>query len=125
VSTTTAWKEQFQEAVAQYVIERGWVVNANGTDSRSNYYGGPFDFEATDHLRQSHGEKAECSVVKWSDLREDEWRQFAGTFNDEDHSYGISIQIECACGELNGRRLLHEARFGDVLRYLVGFGPEA
>ena len=127
MTTTTTWQEQFKEAVAQYVIERGYVTNAADTDSRSNYYGGPFDFEATRHLREGIGVGRVgdgCSVVRWSDLREDEWRQFAGTFNDEDHSYGISIQIECACGELNGRRLLEEARFGDVLRYLVGFGPE-
>jgi hypothetical protein len=126
MTETTTWQEQFKEAVGQYVIERGWVTLGDDTDTRSGYYGGPYDFEATYHLRPGGTEDdGLCSVVKWSDLREDEWDQFAGTFNDSDHNYGISVKIEeCACGKLNGRRLLHEARFGDVLRHLVGFGPE-
>ena len=51
MSETTTWQEQFKEAVAQYVIERGYVTNADSTDRRSNYYGGPFDYDATRHLR--------------------------------------------------------------------------
>lgn len=117
-----SWQEQFKEAVAQYVIDRGRVMQESD-DRFAGYYGGPYDFDATDHLR-GYGDGTPCAVVSWSDLQEDEWDEFNGTFNDSLHSYGISVKFSCKCGKLKDRRLLEAARFGDVLRHLVGFDPK-
>jgi len=118
-----SWQDEFKNAVAQYVIERGMVTNPPSSEfDWGNYYGGPYDFDATYHLRgDTRRGEGGCEVSQWSDIQEEQWRQFSGTFDDGDgQRYGISVKFSCKCGRLKDRRLLTEDRFGEVLRALVG-----
>lgn len=82
-----------------YSVALGSLIAREGTPLKPDdgYYGGWEDYDMKRHLKT-------CSVAAISNPHESTWREFNGTFNDEDDSvHGAEAEAQCACGKLKGK----------------------
>lgn len=91
---------EYDDVLAQVVIKRGTLVSAN-----ESLYG----WIAQDWLHISrHREYGDgCRIVSYGRPVENEWDEFAGTFEEVDHRRsGVDLPgVSCACGKVENRTM--------------------
>lgn len=98
---------KYQHALAAYLVDNGEPVNVGDT-----YYGGWEDHKMFSHLEF-------CHVVAVESVNEDAWREFHGTFNNDDDSvHGFSGKGQCGCGYFKGQ-LRFAGKTTDIIQDLV------
>lgn len=95
-------KDRFNRDVANLVISRGSLMRFN-----ESFYGWE-EYDNTE--KDSH-------VVAAFNLKEDHWKEFAGTFaSEEDSRTGFSLEVMYANGKF--RKMRYEADLGSIMREL-------
>lgn len=102
---------EYDKALTAVVLRHGFLVK----NDPSTY--GWVDYEYYGHYGKNHRpHHLSCPLTATGKPRETVWREFNGTFNDEDDSvHGIEIsEVGCACGKLKDRTWRWSANMQEV-----------
>lgn len=107
-----SWKDEYKRALVDCLAQRGTLVSED--PSYYGYYDSKW-IEAKRHL-----ETCGVDYAKSSEVYDVEWREFNGTFNEEDDSkQGVEVKVSCRCGEIFNRSFRYDGGMADIIRAIT------
>lgn len=108
---TQDWQIGFRQAVADMLMTQGSFIDDG------NYYGDGWSSRHT--LPEPYGAGCQVKSVDVSEVEDDHFTSFAGTFDSDREVTVLVAKATCECGKFTGARFGWEGSLTDALHLLL------
>lgn len=108
-----SWKDEYKRALVDFMAKHADLVAED-----PSYYG----YMDKDWLQVKRHLENDCAVDydTASEIYDVDWREFNGTFNDEDDTrQGVEVRFSCKCGRVVNRQFRYTHGMAEVIRAIT------